>query len=207
MQEIVGCSCLRLDTPICFLDVHLLGMSGSADHIYHIDICIYTHIYVHKDILQKIGTTCKNLQVGNAQVTGASVGADCYGSREGPRLGTHVLCLCCACICIYIDTYTWRLLCSSCLAMICFLLGIAIYYPRRNYIGVSRYTYMICLYIYTRIQFNRDVAYRTYTLYYTYKHTYTHADKEVWSEPPPSPLWMCTLSISMVYTYMHVYMC
>ena len=34
---------------------------------------------------------------------------------------------------------TWILLCSSLLVMACFLLGIAIYYPRRNYIGVSAF--------------------------------------------------------------------
>ena len=33
---------------------------------------------------------------------------------------------------------TWRLLCSSFLDMTCFIFGIAFYYPKRNYIGVSR---------------------------------------------------------------------
>ena len=33
---------------------------------------------------------------------------------------------------------TRRLLCSSCVVMTCFLSGVAIYYPTRNYIGVSR---------------------------------------------------------------------
>ena len=36
--------------------------------------------------------------------------------------------------------YSWRIVCSSFLVMTCFpiKLGIVIYYPKRNYIGVSR---------------------------------------------------------------------